>query len=40
MRVLYTDEEIQSMKETFGGYLGWRVGIREDGTWLYFVSGD
>jgi hypothetical protein len=40
MRALYTDEEIESMRETLGGYLGWRVGIREDGTWLYFVAGD
>ena len=40
LKVLLTDEEIQNMKETFGGYLGWRIGIREDGTWLYFVSGD
>jgi hypothetical protein len=39
MRVFFTDEEIESFRE-FGGYLGWRIGIREDGTWLYFVSGD
>ncbi|WP_166845049.1 hypothetical protein [Isoptericola sp. BMS4] len=23
-----------------GGYLGWRLGIREDGTWRFFVAGD
>jgi hypothetical protein len=22
------------------GYLGWRAGIRPDGSWIYFVSGD
>ena len=26
--------------EELGGYLGYRVGIREDGTWLYFIAGD
>jgi hypothetical protein len=22
------------------GYLGWRAGIRPDGTWVFFVAGD
>jgi hypothetical protein len=22
------------------GYLGWRVGIEPDGTWIFFISGD
>jgi hypothetical protein len=35
----YTDDDIDSFKQ-FGGYTGWRVGIRADGTWLYFISGD
>ena len=35
----YTDEDIASFRE-FGGYYGWRAGIREDGTWLSFVAGD
>ena len=39
MEVFYTAEDIASFRE-FGGYLGWRVGIRDDGTWLFFVSGD
>jgi hypothetical protein len=39
MRQLYTDEEIRGF-EDFGGYAGYRVGIREDGTWLFFVAGD
>jgi hypothetical protein len=36
---LYTEAEIRAF-ERLGDYLGWRVGIREDGTWLFFVSGD
>jgi hypothetical protein len=39
LRQLYTDEEIDSFRQA-GGYLGWRAGIREDGTWLFFVAGD
>jgi hypothetical protein len=35
----YTPEEIESFRQ-LDSYLGWRAGIREDGTWLYFVSGD
>jgi hypothetical protein len=35
----YSDEDIQSFEE-FGGYIGRRAGIREDGTWLYFIEGD
>jgi hypothetical protein len=26
--------------KTSGHYLGWRVGIRSDGTWIFFVAGD
>jgi hypothetical protein len=39
MRILYTDEDIRGFEQA-GGYLGYRVGIREDGTWLFFVAGD
>jgi hypothetical protein len=31
------------LAESFGagsGYLGWRTGIRPDGTWVFFVAGD
>ncbi len=35
----YTEQEIRGF-ERVGDYLGWRAGIREDGTWLFFVSGD
>jgi hypothetical protein len=34
-----TDEEIR-LFEQYGGYTGWRAGIRADGVWLSFVAGD
>jgi hypothetical protein len=39
LRILYSEEDIRSFEQA-GGYLGYRVGIREDGTWLFFVAGD
>jgi hypothetical protein len=36
---LYTEKEIRRF-ERAGSYLGWRAGIGEDGTWLFFVAGD
>ncbi len=36
---LYTEQEIRAF-ERAGNYLGWRVGIRNDGKWLFFVAGD
>jgi hypothetical protein len=36
---LYSDEEIASFIEQ-GAFLGWRVGITEDGDWRFFVAGD
>ena len=36
---LYTEEEIRQFEQA-GSYLGWRAGIRKDGTWLFFVAGD
>jgi hypothetical protein len=39
LRLLYSDDDIRSFEE-IGGYLGYRVGIREDSTWLYFIAGD
>lgn len=39
LKNLYTEKEIRQF-ERFGGYLGYRVGIRADGTWLFFVAGD
>jgi hypothetical protein len=37
--MLYPQEDIESFEQA-GGYLGYRVGIREDGTWIFFVAGD
>ncbi len=34
-----TDAEVVNMKE-FGGYIGLRVGIADDGTWLFSIAGD
>lgn len=34
-----TLDQLDQMAE-FGHYLGWRVGIRSDGTWIFFVAGD
>lgn len=39
LRQLYPAEELAGFEQA-GGYLGYRVGIREDGTWLFFVAGD
>jgi hypothetical protein len=39
LRKLYTEKEIRRF-ERAGAYLGYRVGIRQDGTWLFFVAGD
>jgi hypothetical protein len=36
---LYTEREIRGFVRA-GDYLGWRVGIRKDGKWLFFVAGD
>jgi hypothetical protein len=34
-----TPKQLGQMSE-LGHYLGWRVGIRRDGTWVFFVAGD
>jgi hypothetical protein len=36
---IYSEEEIQGYAE-FGAFIGWRVGINEDGEWQFFVAGD
>lgn len=38
-RKLIGDAAYDSYVE-FGHYLGYRVGIRDDGLWLYFIAGD
>jgi hypothetical protein len=39
LRLFNADEDISSFEQA-GGYLGYRAGIRKDGTWLFFVAGD
>lgn len=39
LRPLYDDEDFAFFAE-FGGYVGYRVGILEDGTWEFFIAGD
>lgn len=39
LRPLYGDSDLESFEEA-GSYLGYRVGLREDGEWMYFVAGD
>jgi hypothetical protein len=39
LRMLYSAQEIRAFERT-GAYLGWRAGIRRDGKWLFFISGD
>jgi hypothetical protein len=37
---LYTQEQIDSMKASGTGYLGYRTAITADGDWQFFVAGD
>jgi hypothetical protein len=39
LRNLYSEQEIEQFEEA-GGYLGYRTGIRKDGTWIFFIAGD
>lgn len=39
LRPLYDDQDFASF-ENFGGYIGYRVGIEDDGSWRFFVAGD
>jgi hypothetical protein len=32
--------DIPNSEVTDSGYLGWRAGIRPDGSWVFFVAGD
>ena len=36
----YADGDIRAFEEPIGGYAGWRLGIRADGTWIYFIAGE
>lgn len=39
MKIFLTDEEIETYRE-FGGYAYYRLGITEEGKWIYFIAGD
>ncbi|HVF76440.1 MAG TPA: hypothetical protein VM938_15495 [Acidimicrobiales bacterium] len=39
LRPLYDDEDFAAFQK-FGSYVGYRIGIAEDGEWLFFVAGD
>ena len=39
LRPLYDDAAFAAF-ETFGAYIGFRVGITADGEWVFFISGD
>jgi len=39
LRPLYDDDDFATF-EQFGGYIGYRIGILDDGTWVFFVAGD
>jgi spore germination protein GerM len=39
LRRLYSEETLADF-EAFGAYYGYRVGITEDGAWVYFIAGD
>jgi hypothetical protein len=34
-----TDKDVKDMLDAFGGYVGPRTGIAEDGTWVFFTTG-
>lgn len=38
--VLYTQQEVQTMRAAGTGYTGWRTAISADGDWQFFVEGD
>ena len=39
LRVIYDDDDFDGFAQ-FGGYIGYRATITEDGTWTVFVAGD
>jgi hypothetical protein len=36
---LYSDEEIRGWKD-FGSFIGWRIGVLDDGDWTSYIAGD
>jgi len=39
LAMIHSEDELDSFASA-DGYLGWRIGISEDGTWLFFIAGD
>lgn len=39
MKTIMTDEEIEGFRQA-GAYIGYRIGIKGDGTWVYYLAGD
>jgi len=39
LTAIHAEEDVRSFQDA-GVYLGWRVGIDRDGTWIFFVAGD
>ncbi|MGH2655304.1 MAG: hypothetical protein ACRDIZ_01155 [Actinomycetota bacterium] len=39
LTAIHAEEDVRSFQDA-GLYLGWRVGIERDGTWVFFVAGD
>lgn len=39
LTTIHSEGELQQIAG-YGSYIGWRTGIDQDGTWLYFVAGD
>jgi hypothetical protein len=40
LRTLYSAAQIQRMRRGGSGYLGYRVGIKPNGDWQFFIAGD
>ena len=39
LRALYDEDDFATFSD-FGGYIGYRLGITENGEWSFFVAGD
>ena len=37
---LYTEDEVEMMRDSGMGYTGWRVGVDAQGRWSFMVAGD
>jgi hypothetical protein len=39
LTAIHAEEDVRAFQDA-GLYLGWRIGIDRDGTWIFFVAGD